>query len=84
MTGTLEDVTKRKPRPERSPEQEAAAELVRQAKERGLSLTGPDGLLRQLTKSVIETALSEEMTDHLGYARGEAPPERRRRRGLRR
>jgi putative transposase len=75
MTATLEDVTKPKPPPERSPEQEAAAELVRQAKERGLSLTGPDGLLKQLTKSVIETALSEEMTDHLGYPKGEAPPE---------
>jgi hypothetical protein len=44
-----------------------AAELVRQAKERGLSLTGPDGLLRQSTKTVIETVLSEEMTEHLGY-----------------
>ena len=42
-------------------------ELVRRAKEQGLSLTGPDGLLKQLTKSVIETALSEEMTEHLGY-----------------
>ena len=30
-------------------------------------MTGPDGLLKQLTKSVIETALSEEMTEHLGY-----------------
>ena len=39
------------------------------AKEQGLSLTGPDGLLKQLTKSVIETALDEEMTDHLGYAK---------------
>lgn len=30
---------------------QVAAELVRQARERGLSLTGPDGLLKQLTKS---------------------------------
>jgi putative transposase len=37
------------------------------AKEQGLSLTGPDGLLKQLTKTVIETALDEEMTEHLGY-----------------
>jgi putative transposase len=37
------------------------------AREQGLSLTGPDGLLKQLTKTVIETALNEEMTDHLGY-----------------
>ena len=32
-----------------------------------LSLTGPDGLLKQLTTSVLETALGEEMTEHLGY-----------------
>ena len=37
------------------------------AREQGLSLTGPDGLLKQLTKTVIETALNEEMTEHLGY-----------------
>jgi len=66
MTATLDDVTKRKP-VEVSPEQQAATELVRLAREQGLSLTGPDGLLKQLTKSVIETALSEEMTEHLGY-----------------
>ena len=65
MTATIEDVAKKKPEP--SAEQQAAAELVRLAKEQGLSLTGPDGLLKQLTKSVIETALSEEMTEHLGY-----------------
>src|SRR6202000_2320782 len=47
--------------------QQAAAELVRLAKEQGLSLTGPDGLLKQLTKTVIEAALGEEMTEHLGY-----------------
>ena len=52
MTATIEDVAKKKPEP--SAEQEAANELVRLAKEQGLSLTGPDGLLKQLTKSVIE------------------------------
>ncbi|WP_455750052.1 transposase, partial [Salinispora arenicola] len=41
--------------------------MVRAAKEQGLSLTGPDGLLKQLTKTVLETALNEEMTEHLGY-----------------
>jgi transposase-like protein len=66
MTATLDDVTKRKP-VEQSAEQQAATELVRMAREQGLSLTGPDGLLKQLTKTVIETALSEEMTEHLGY-----------------
>src|SRR5579863_8811085 len=70
MTATLDEVAKKK-QAELTAEQQAAAELVRMAKEQGLSLTGPDGLLKQLTKSVIETALDEEMTDHLGYAKGE-------------
>lgn len=42
-------------------------ELVRQARAAGVSLTGPGGLLKQLTKTVIEAALEEEMADHLGY-----------------
>ena len=66
MGVTLDEMAKRKPA-EVSAEQQAATELVRMAKEQGLSLTGPDGLLKQLTKSVIETALGEEMTEHLVY-----------------
>ena len=41
MTETLETVTKKKPEP--TAEQVAAEELVRRAREQGLSLTGPDG-----------------------------------------
>jgi putative transposase len=67
MTETLDGVTKRKARPEPTAEQLAAEELVRRAREQGLSLTGPDGLLKQLTKTVLETALSQEMTEHLGH-----------------
>lgn len=66
MTATLDGVTKKKT-DEQSAEAQAAVELVRLAKEQGLSLTGPDGLLKQLTKTVLETALNEEMTEHLGY-----------------
>jgi putative transposase len=66
MTATLNGVTPRK-KPVSSPEMDAAKELVRLAREQGLSLTGPDGLLKQLTKTVLETALNEELTDHLGY-----------------
>jgi putative transposase len=66
MTVTLNGVTKKKEPSEVSAEQQAATELVRLARERGLSLTGLDGLLKQLTKSVLETALAEEMTEHLG------------------
>jgi putative transposase len=66
MTATLNDVVQKKPA-EASAEQRAAEELVRLAEEQGLSLTGPDGLLKQLTKTVLETALNEELTEHLGY-----------------
>ena len=50
-------------------EQERAAvrELVRAARARGEDLTGPDGLLKTITKSVLESALEEELTEHLGY-----------------
>jgi putative transposase len=69
MTATLNDMnaTKRLAASDESAEADAAKELVRLARERGLSLTGPDGLLKQLTKTVLETALNEEMTEHLGY-----------------
>ena len=66
MTATLDGVAKKKI-DEQSAEAQAAVELVRLANEQGLSLTGRDGLLKQLTKTVIETALNEEMTEHLGY-----------------
>jgi putative transposase len=52
-------------------ELEAARELVRQARDRGVALTGPDGLLKALTKTVIEAALDEEMSEHLGYDKHE-------------
>jgi putative transposase len=66
-TATLDDVAKKKEPAEEPAELAAARELVRQAKEQGLSLTGPDGLLKQLTKTVLETALNEELTEHLGH-----------------
>jgi transposase-like protein len=48
-------------------ERAAIREMVKSAKQRGLDITGPDGLLKLLTKTVLETALEEEMTEHLGY-----------------
>ncbi|MEZ2388531.1 IS256 family transposase [bacterium RCC_150] len=74
MAATLEAVpsTKTVEKLTEKSEAEAARELVRMAKEQGLSLTGPDGLLKQLTKTVIETALDEELTEHLGYERHDA------------
>ena len=69
MTATLDTVTKRKEPAEEPAELTAAGELVRLAKEQGLSLTGPDGLLKQLTKTVLESALDEELSEHLGHER---------------
>ena len=74
MTTTLDAVKSKKQ--DFSAEETAARELVRLAREQGLSLTGPDGLLKQFTKTVLETALNEEMTDHLGHEKHQADPER--------
>jgi transposase-like protein len=65
-----------KPARELSPEQAAAAAMVAEAKARGLALTGPDGLLKLFTKNVLETALTEEMTEHLGHEKNQAEPGR--------
>ena len=55
-------------------DQKALAErLLAQAKEQGVSLVGPGGLLSQLTKSVLETALEAELTEHLGHEHGGTP-----------
>src|ERR671934_2445580 len=59
-----------------SPEQAAAAAMVAEARARGLELTGPDGLLKLFTKNVLETALNEEMTEHLGHEKNRAEPGR--------
>ena len=47
--------------------QALAQRLVDQAREAGIDLVGPGGLLTGLTKQVLETALEEELTEHLGY-----------------
>lgn len=42
-------------------------ELVGRAQAEGLQLTGEGGLLQQLTKRLLESALEGEISDHLGY-----------------
>ncbi len=42
-------------------------ELMGRVEAEGAELLGPDGLLSQVTKAVLERALAEELTDHLGY-----------------
>ena len=45
--------------------------LLADAKSSGTPVDGVDGLLNQLTKAVLERALTEELTEHLGYAPGD-------------
>jgi transposase-like protein len=48
-------------------ERAAVRELVKAARARGEDLTGPDGLLKSITKQVLESALEEEMAEHVGH-----------------
>lgn len=62
MSETLESVAK-----DAADTKKLAEQLLAQAKEQGIDLVGPGGLLNQLTKTVLETALEAEMTEHVGY-----------------
>jgi hypothetical protein len=71
---TTRDPQPQGPRPQESAgaqldaiDEQLAAQLVEQARSQGISLVGPDGLLQQLTKLVLEG----ELTDHLGYQSGD-------------
>ena len=48
---------------------ELAQQLVDRAKAAGVKLTGPGGLLGDLTKRVLEAGLEGEMDGHVGYAK---------------
>jgi putative transposase len=48
-------------------QQQLARDIVEQARAQGVELVGPGGLLTGLTKTVLETALEAEMSEHLGY-----------------
>lgn len=48
-------------------DEQLIGQSVDRARASGLQLTGEDGLLQQLTKRVLESALEGEITDHLGY-----------------
>ncbi|MDF9751598.1 IS256 family transposase [Arthrobacter sp. ES3-54] len=63
MSGTMD------PMATEMDQQELAQRLLAQAKEQGIDLVGPDGLLNRLTKNVLETALEAEMDEHLGYGK---------------
>jgi hypothetical protein len=50
-------------------DEQLIGQLVDRARSQGLRLTGEDGLLAQLTKTIIESAAEGEMDAHLGYAK---------------
>ena len=45
--------------------------LFAQVDEGGVALLGPDGLLSELTRRLLERGLDVELTSHLGYERGD-------------
>ena len=53
-------------------QQQLAQQLVDAARADGVELVGPGGLLTGLTKTVLETALEAEISEHLGYDKHEA------------
>lgn len=55
-----------------SVDEQLIARLAGRARAGGLALTGEGGLLAQLTKRLVESALEGEITDHLGYDRHDA------------
>src|SRR5499425_2162817 len=69
MSDTAEMGREREGPPGRRPlvDDELADQLLGRAQAEGVELLGPDGLLSQVTKAVLERALAEEMTGHLGY-----------------
>lgn len=50
---------------------ELADRLLAQAAEQGVELLGEDGLLKQMTKAILERSLQVELTEHLGYETGD-------------
>ena len=63
----MTDTTIVEPSSTSSVDVELARQLMDRAKAEGVSLVGPGGLLAGLTKTVLETALEAEMTEHVGY-----------------
>ncbi len=67
MTETIDPVTTTHTGMDEHAQRELAARMVEQARAAGIDLVGPGGLLTGLTKQVLETALEEELSEHLGY-----------------
>ena len=50
---------------------ELVEELMARVQADGVELLGPDGLLTELTSRLLNRALDDELTEHLGYERGD-------------
>jgi hypothetical protein len=69
MSGTAMVPRKTGDRPAGPPliDEQLVDQLLGKAQAERAELLGPDGLLKQLTSAVLETALKEELIEHLGY-----------------
>lgn len=63
-----------KPRRKKSRQDELLDELIAQYGG-SAGVTGPEGLLKDLTRRVVNLAMGAELSHHLGYEAGETPPE---------
>jgi putative transposase len=52
-------------------DEEVIDRLLAQAQGEGLELLGPEGVLTELTSRLLNKAMGVELTDHLGYERGD-------------
>ena len=50
---------------------EMLEKLMAATDERGLSLTGQGGFLPEMIKAVLERGMQAELSDHLGYEKGD-------------
>ncbi len=72
--GTIETAIRKK-RPRTSPETIKALDTLLASYTGPEDFFGPDGLLKQLVGAVMNRAMEVEMAAHLGYEKGEEPPE---------
>ena len=52
-------------------DRELADKLIAQARAEGVELLGEGGLLKQMTKAILERSMAVELTDCLGYDEGD-------------
>jgi putative transposase len=70
LLGVRQPSSKAPADPPSAEEPAAAKELVRQARAQGVALTGPGGLFKALTKTVLEAAGGSSARSHPGPPNG--------------